>query len=140
MKTVILILGFLLCSTIPPLMPLAFGNPPMAQTTPAVQNSDGSGLEAAFTRVFSQLGGNGVMAWLAWYMVARAIPAKDAQIAEKDVQIKTQRDTFALELRIQRDEHTKNLESVLAELHKEREAAMEVIRRCPAAIHGQNGT
>lgn len=108
-------------------------SPPIGQATPqndavrdlAEKVGQHVGTESLIRDLCSILGPMGVLGWYCWATTAKTLPAKDKQL-ERD------RDAFLQAAATERDAHAKAIETLVGEIKAQREALLEVTRKCQA--------
>lgn len=86
--------------------------------------------ERLIEKIIGNLGAAGFMAWLSYYMVARALPAKDLQLAQAQ-------ERFEAESQKQRDEHRETVNGIVGQLREQTQSVLEVVRTCAARREAQ---
>jgi heme exporter protein D len=108
---------------------------PIGTLTPSLEGPATPGIERMIAEAITSLGNLGFMAWLCYYMVAKALPAKDAQSVRQQqefvAETKLERESRAAESKLERDAHRETVERLVRQSEAQTNALLEVVRHCP---------
>lgn len=85
--------------------------------------------ERVFTKAITALGPLAILGWYLYHNSTKALPAKDAQLT-------AEREAYQQETAKERAEHRTELDTIVAELRKQNETTIAVIRACESRRGG----
>jgi len=132
----LLLFAALLTGCLPAVLIAQEGSQP-AESHQCGSNSPGpTGIEQTVGTIATGVAGSVTMGGLCWYMLSKALPAKDEcnakQRQEHLTAFEKQQSQFIAELREDRQAHRESVKELVAELAREREERVEMIRHCAA--------
>lgn len=147
----VLCIGTMLIGTLGPDLSLLAAGPVPTNGSPSAEDVNDTlnqmkqhvGTEALVRELISILGPMGALVYFMMHTMNKTIPAKDEALAkERDVYItemRAKREQYLADNQKEREAHAKIVESLIEEIKQQREAVLEIVRKCAAVRESLGG-